>query len=64
MPGADSRTAGVTRGVARLLEDLGCEWLAEFKLATGRRVDLIGLIRISGFSQLTDSILPIYSVAC
>jgi hypothetical protein len=50
MPGADSRTAGVTRGVARLLEDLGCEWLAEFKLATGRRVDLIGLDRRGAFT--------------
>ena len=40
-----TQTAGVTRGVARLLEDLGYEWLAEFKLTTGRRVDLIGVDR-------------------
>ncbi len=45
MQTAEPGTPGVTRGVARLLEDAGLEWLAEFKLATGRRVDLIGLGR-------------------
>ena len=45
MQTAERGTPGVTRGVARLLEDAGLEWLAEFKLATGRRVDLIGLGR-------------------
>ncbi len=36
-------TGGVTRGVVRLLRDLGFAPLAEFKLRTGRRVDVAGL---------------------
>ena len=45
MRSVETDTAGVTRDAARLLEDHGCEWLAEFKLTTGRRIDLIGLDR-------------------
>ncbi len=38
-------TRHVTRGAARLLCDLGRTVLTEFPLATGRRVDIIGLDR-------------------
>lgn len=38
-------TRAVTRGVARLLGDLGLGVLTEFPLATGRRVDVIGIDR-------------------
>lgn len=36
-------TADVTRGAERLLQDLGFRTLTEMKLASGRRVDVIGL---------------------
>ncbi len=42
-------TAGITRGAGRLLSDLGYDWLREFRLATGRRVDLIGVNRRGAF---------------
>jgi hypothetical protein len=38
-------TRAVTRGAARLLGDLGQGVLTEFSLATGRRVDVIGIDR-------------------
>ncbi len=38
-------TRAVTRGAARLLENLGQGVLTEFSLATGRRVDVIGIDR-------------------
>ncbi len=38
-------SAGITRGAGRLLSNLGYDWLREFRLATGRRVDLIGVNR-------------------
>jgi hypothetical protein len=38
-------TRAVTRGAARLLSDLGQGVLTEFSLATGRRVDVIGIDR-------------------
>lgn len=38
-------TRAVTRGAARLLGDLGQGVLTEFSLATGRRVDVIGVDR-------------------
>ena len=38
-------TADITRGAGRLLSDLGYDWLREFRLATGKRVDLIGVNR-------------------
>jgi len=38
-------TRSVTRGAARLLGDLGLGVLTEFSLATGRRVDVIGIDR-------------------
>jgi hypothetical protein len=38
-----SRAAEITRGVCRLMTDLGFGTLTEFTLATGRRVDVIGL---------------------
>ena len=40
-----SATADITRGAGRLLTDLGYDWLSEFSLATGKRVDLIGVSR-------------------
>ena len=43
-------SAGITRGVGRLLSDLGYDWLREFRLATGRRVDLMGLNRRGAFA--------------
>lgn len=36
-------TAKLTRGVARLLTQMGCAVLAEMRLANGRRADLMGL---------------------
>lgn len=42
-------TAEITRGAGRLLGDLGYDWLPEFRLATGRRVDLMGLDRRGAF---------------
>ncbi len=44
-----SSTAAITRGAGRLLSDLGYDWLREFRLATGRRVDLIGVNRRGAF---------------
>jgi len=38
-------TRSVTRGAARLLIHLGCSVLTEMTLATGRRVDVIGIDR-------------------
>jgi hypothetical protein len=38
-------TRAVTRGAARLLVDMGQAALTEFSLATGRRVDVIGVDR-------------------
>ena len=38
-------TRAVTRGTARLLVDMGQATLTEFSLATGRRVDVIGVDR-------------------
>ncbi|MGF1641339.1 MAG: MmcB family DNA repair protein [Rhodospirillales bacterium] len=45
-PGA----AGLARGVARLLEGLGCRVLIEFPLGNGRRVDVAGLDRRGAFT--------------
>lgn len=42
-------TEGVTRGVVRLLGGLGFSPLAEFKLASSRRVDVAGLDRQGRF---------------
>lgn len=42
-------TAGITRGAGRLLSDLGYDWLSEVRLATGRRVDLMGVNRRGAF---------------
>ncbi len=42
-------TAEITRGAGRLLSDLGYDWLREFRLTTGRRVDLMGLNRGGAF---------------
>ncbi len=39
----DAAEARIRRGVARLLTDLGYGVLYEFKLTSGRRVDVIGL---------------------
>lgn len=36
-------TQSVTRGTARMFEDLGCAVLAEMPLANGRRADLVAL---------------------
>ena len=36
-------TSGLTRGVARLMADMGLAVIAEFKLPNGRRADLAGL---------------------
>lgn len=36
-------TRRVTRGAARLFEDLGCAVVTEFALANGRRADLVAL---------------------
>lgn len=47
---AASATAEITRGAGRLLSDLGYDWLSEFRLATGRRVDLMGLNRRGAFA--------------
>lgn len=41
--GAAAVTRAVTRGAARLFEDLGQAVLTEFRLANGRRADLTGL---------------------
>ena len=41
--GAAAVTRAVTRGAARLFEDLGQAVLAEFRLANGRRADLAAL---------------------
>ncbi len=43
-------TAEITRGAGRLLSDLGYDWLREVRLATGRRVDLIGVNRRGAFA--------------
>ena len=43
-------TAEITRGTGRLLSDLGYDWLREFRLTTGRRVDLIGVNRRGAFA--------------
>ena len=43
-------TAEITRGAGRLLSDLGYDWLREFRLTTGRRVDLIGVNRRGAFA--------------
>ncbi|MEM9233745.1 MAG: MmcB family DNA repair protein [Pseudomonadota bacterium] len=36
-------TSQLTRGVARLLMDMGCAVLTEMRLANGRRADLMGI---------------------
>lgn len=43
-------TAEITRGAGRFLSDLGYDWLREFRLATGRRVDLMGVNRRGAFA--------------
>ena len=45
-----SATAEITRGAGRLLSDLGYDWLHEVRLATGRRVDLMGVNRRGAFA--------------
>jgi len=45
-----STTAGITRGAGRLLSGLGYDWLREYRLATGRRADLMGLNRRGAFT--------------
>lgn len=47
---ATTATAEITRGAGRFLSDLGYDWLREFKLATGRRVDLMGVNRRGAFA--------------
>ncbi len=42
-PGRDTAEARIRRGVGRLLTDLGYGVLYEFRLTSGRRVDVIGL---------------------
>ena len=43
VPGREGAEARLRRGAARLLADLGYAVLYEFRLTSGRRVDLIGL---------------------
>lgn len=45
-------TAAVTLGAARLLRNEGCAVLGEFKLANGRRADLVGLDAKGRFSLI------------
>lgn len=42
-PARPEVTARLTRGVARLLIDMGCAVLAEMRLSNGRRADLVGI---------------------
>jgi len=42
-------TAKITRGAARMLRDMGYATLTEFRLASGRRVDVAGLDRRGEF---------------
>lgn len=44
-PARPDRTVALTRGVARLLVDLGLTPLCEFRLANGRRADVVGVDR-------------------
>lgn len=44
-----NRTAGIARGVTRLLVDMGYRTLDELPLGNGRRVDVIGLDRQGRF---------------
>lgn len=43
------RTAGIARGVTRLLVDMGYRTLVELPLGNGRRVDVAGLDRRGRF---------------
>jgi hypothetical protein len=45
-----ARTAGIARGAARLLVDMGYRTLVELPLGNGRRVDVIGLDRRGRFA--------------
>ena len=65
---------GITRGVCRLLGDMGCAVLCEFKLTSRRRVDVMGLTAAGQFLAVevksspanfrTDSKWPEYLPFC
>ena len=67
-------TGSVTRGVARLFEDLGAAVITEFTLATGRRADLAALhpdgsidiveVKSSREDFLSDTKWPDYQAFC
>ncbi len=44
------RAGALARGVSRMLGERGCTCLTEFRLRTGRRVDLIALDRFGDFT--------------
>jgi hypothetical protein len=48
--GRPDTTLALTRGVARLLSEMGLAVLLEFKLPNGRRADLCGLCPKGGFT--------------